>query len=56
MASEELLNKELTYHETCDLLSDAWLEAEAKTGVYPDRAFRIELFNLFEKFVKDFER
>lgn len=54
-SNEELLEKKLTYHEFCDLMTDAWLEAEAKTKVYPPRSFRLELFNLLEGFVKDFE-
>ena len=56
MAKKELLDKELTYHEACDLLADAWLEAEEKTKVYPSREFRIEMFKLFEKFVEEYER
>lgn len=56
MNKDELLEKELTYHEFCDLMTDAWLEAEVKTNVYPSADFRRQLFSLLEKFVKDFER
>jgi hypothetical protein len=46
---DELLDKKLTYHEFCDLMSDAWLEAEQATNTYPDRRFRLDIFTRFEK-------
>jgi len=41
---DELLEKMLTYHEFCDLMTDAWLTAEAATNEYPSRMFQHELF------------
>lgn len=49
MATQELLDKKLTYHEFCDLISDAWLYAEELSEEYPSRKFRLALFNKLEE-------
>ena len=53
MATQELLDKKLTYHEFCDLISDAWLYAEEVTDEYPSKSFRITLFTKLEQKVEE---
>lgn len=52
MDIDELLEKKMTYHEFCDIVSTGWLKAEEKLKEYPSRKFQHEIWQHLEDTVK----
>lgn len=55
MPEQTLLDKKLTYHQFCDLMTDAWMQTESETGYYPNSGWRRRMFTILEQKVQEYK-